>query len=520
MIETLGDILRNNAYKFPDETAFVYYGGARVSFRQHHGRSLKVASAIYRRGVRKQDRISVLSQNTPEFMEVYSAGELAGFIVATVNFRLAPPEMAYILSDAGPRILFFEAMYAETVAKLKDAQPHIETYVCFGGEAPEWAVAYEDFIATGEDEGAPCRPKPDDIMHLIYTSGTTGRPKGVMRTHRSEIAVAQLMATELGLIVSDRLQLMMPVFHVGSRFLQLAIHLRGGTAVWHHDFKPAEIVETIAAEKITMTHMAPTMVQAVLNVTGIDDMDLSSLHTICYSAAPMPVPLLKRGLDLLGPVFLQLYGMTEGGGTTLHKRQHRPDGTPDDIKRLGSIGQAAPNVDVKIVDEEGNEMPTGQPGEILTRTASCMLGYWNNSAATLAALRDGWYHTGDLGYLDAEGFLYLVDRKKDMIISGGENIYSREVEEALATHPAVADSAVIGVKDDYWGETVRAVVVLASNAGPVTEAALIEHCKTQIASYKKPKSILFVDELPRLPSGKINKVALRQTFGAVEAKGS
>jgi acyl-CoA synthetase (AMP-forming)/AMP-acid ligase II len=376
---------------------------------------------------------------------------------------------------------------------------------------------YEAFIATGDEAGAPSRPMPDDIMHLIYTSGTTGRSKGVMRTHKGEIAVAQLMATELGLIVSDRLQLMMPVFHVGSRFLQLGAHLRGASVVWHHHFDPAEIVEVLESEKITMTHMAPTMIQAVLNVPGIDDRDLSSLHTICYSAAPMPVPLLKRGLKLLGPVFLQLYGMTEGGGTTLHKRQHKPDGTPEEVKLLGSIGQAAPNVDIRIVDDEGNEMPTGQPGEILTRTATHMAGYWNNSAATIGALKGGWYHTGDLGYLDAQGFLYLVDRKKDMIISGGENIYSREVEEALSTHDAVMEVAVIGVKDEYWGETVRAITVL--NAGrTVSEAELIEHCKTQIASYKKPKSVVFVAELPKLPSGKINKVTLRQMFGAPDAK--
>jgi acyl-CoA synthetase (AMP-forming)/AMP-acid ligase II len=321
------------------------------------------------------------------------------------------------------------------------------------------------------------------------------------------------MANELGLIVSDHLQLMMPIFHVGSRFLQLAAHLRGASVVLHHDFKPPDIVDTIVAQKVTMTHMAPTMVQAVLSVPGIETRDLSSLHTICYSAAPMPVPLLRRGLELLGPVFLQLYGMTEGGGTTLHKRQHKPDGTPQDIKRLGSIGQAAPNVDVKIVDDNGGECPSGTPGEILTRTASHMVGYWNNTAATIAALRDGWYHTGDLGYLDEEGFLFLVDRKKDVIISGGENIYSREVEEALSTHPAVRDVAVIGVKDDYWGETVRAVVVMAAGQR-VSEPDLIEHCKTLIASYKKPKSVVFAEDLPRLPSGKINKVVLRQSHGS------
>jgi acyl-CoA synthetase (AMP-forming)/AMP-acid ligase II len=413
----------------------------------------------------------------------------------------------------------FEAQYAATVDQIRARLPHIETYVCFGGPAPDWAMSYETLLATGAPEGAPTRPLPDEVMHLIYTSGTTGRPKGVMRTHKAELAVADLMATELGLIVSDRLQLMMPVFHVGARFLQLAAHLRGATVILHHEFKPADIVATMVREKVTMTHMAPTMVQAVLSVPGIEEADLSALHTICYSAAPMPVPLLRRGLKLLGPVFLQLYGMTEGGGTTLHKRQHKPDGTPQDIRRLGSIGQAAPNVDVKIVDDEGREVPIGQPGEIITRTDTHMAGYWNNSAATVAALRGGWYYTGDLGTMDEEGFVYLVDRKKDMIISGGENIYSREVEEALATHPAVQDVAVIGVKDEYWGEVVRAVVVLSPGAA-AGEAELIDHCKTQIASYKKPKSVVFTQELPRLPSGKINKVVLRQTYAAPVTKTS
>jgi acyl-CoA synthetase (AMP-forming)/AMP-acid ligase II len=514
MIETLGDMVRNNAYKFPNETAFTY-GERRVSFKTHHDRASQLGSAIYNAGIRRQDRISILSQNTPEFMEVYSAAELSGFIVATVNFRLAAPEMAYILTDSSPRILFFEAMYAQILDTIRPQLGHIETFVCFGGTCPDWALAYESFIATGDAAGAPIRSAPNDVLHLIYTSGTTGRPKGVMRTHTADIAIGLLMATELGMLVSDRLQLMMPVFHVGSRFLQIGAHLRGASVVWHHDFKPAEIVETIVREKITMTHMAPTMIQAVLNVPGIDDADLSSLQTICYSAAPMPVPLLQRGLKLLGSVFLQLYGMTEGGGTTLHKRQHKPDGTPEDIKRLGSIGQAAPNVDVRIADDDGNSQPMGVAGEILVKTSSCMLGYWNNSAATLAALRDGWYHTGDLGYLDHEGFLYLVDRKKDMIISGGENIYSREVEDALLTHPAVADVAVIGIKDDYWGETVCAITVLA-DGHVLTEIELIEHAKTRIASYKKPKSIVFVDTLPRLPSGKINKVVLRQLYGVAQ----
>jgi acyl-CoA synthetase (AMP-forming)/AMP-acid ligase II len=516
MIETLGDILRNNAWKFPHETAF-RFEGVTVTFAQHLDRANRLGAALWQRGLRKQDRLSILSQNSLEFMECYAACELTGFIAATVNWRLAAPEVAWIVNDSSPRVMVFEAQYAELVDQIRASLTSVELFICIGGTTPDWAEPYADFRDSGSAEGAPVRPRPDEVMHLIYTSGTTGRPKGAIRPHRAEMEVANLMATELGLIVSDRLQLMMPVFHVGARFLQIAAHLRGAAVVLHRGFDPWAILDTIETETVTMTHMAPTMVQAMLDQPGIETRDLSSLHTICYSAAAMPVPVLKRGLKLLGPVFLQLYGMTEGGGTTLHKRQHKPDGTPTDIKRLGSIGQAAPNVDIRIVDEEGHDLPIGQPGEILTRTATHFAGYWNNSAATLAALRNGWYHTGDLGYLDEEGFVYLVDRKKDMIVSGGENIYSREVEEAIASHPAVQDVAVIGVKDSYWGESVRAVVVLAPGKAATSEE-LIAHCKTEIASYKKPRSVVFVDELPRLPSGKINKVVLRQTCGAPDEK--
>ena len=509
MIETLGDIIRNNAYKFPSETALIH-GDLRRDFRTMHDRAARLASALHGLGLRRQDRVSIYAMNCAEFLDVYGAAELAGFIATTVNFRLAPPEIAYIVKDSQPKILIFEAQYADVVDALRPALPFVQHFVCIG-TAPAWALDFETLLQSGSPEGPPIRARADDIMHLIYTSGTTGRPKGVIRRHHAEVEVADLMATEIGVIVSDRMQLMMPLFHVGSRFLQLGAHLRGATVILHRAFDAADVLHTIDRERATITHMAPTLVQAVLDVPGIEAMNLSSLHTVCYSAAPMSVALLRRGLKVLGPVFLQLYGMTEGGGTTLHKRQHNPDGTAEEIKRLGSIGQAAPNVDVRIADEHGQPLPTGEVGEILTRTGTHMSGYWNNTAATLDALRDGWYHTGDVGYLDTEGFLYLVDRKKDMIISGAENIYSREVEEAIASHPAVADCAVIGVPDAYWGETVRGIVVLTRGMTATAED-VIAHCRTQIAGYKRPRSIVFIDDLPRLPSGKINKVTLRELY--------
>jgi acyl-CoA synthetase (AMP-forming)/AMP-acid ligase II len=510
LIETIGDVLRNNAYKFPDEPAYVYEGH-QVTFGQHLERATKLASALWRAGLRPQDRVAIYAQNTIEYMEAYAACELTGYIAATVNWRLAAPEIARVLADCTPKVVIFEAQYAPILEQVRTSLATAPLFLCFGGEAPAWAQGFDAFLEAAETGPLPAASRADQILHLIYTSGSTGRPKGVMRTQKAEVATANLFATELGLTISDRLQLSMPVFHVGARYLQMAAHVRGATVVLHHEFRVQEVAEAIARERVTATHMAPTMVQALLDLPGLDALDLSSLQTVIYSAAPMPMPVLRRGLERLGPVFLQVYGMTEGAGTTLHKRQHKPDGTPDEQRRLGSVGQAAPQVDIRIVDDEGRDAPLGTPGEIITRTDTHMLGYWNDTAATLEVLKYGWYHTGDVGALDENGFLFLVDRKKDMIISGGENIYSREVEEALAAHPAVHDAAVIGIEDDYWGEAVCAII--AVEPGQTLSAEdLIEHSKSLIASYKKPSSVLFVDEMPRLPSGKINKVLLRERY--------
>jgi acyl-CoA synthetase (AMP-forming)/AMP-acid ligase II len=267
----------------------------------------------------------------------------------------------------------------------------------------------------------------------------------------------------------------------------------------------------VEREHITQIHLAPTMVQAVLDVPDNERYDLGSLRTLNYAAAPMPLTLLTRAMRRFGPIMINGYGQTEGAGTVLRKHYHRPQGSEKDLKRLTSIGQPTLDAQVRIVDELDNELPAGAVGEICLRSAQNMLGYWNDSIATLRTLRGGWLHTGDMGYIDEDGFVYLVDRKKDMIISGGENIYSREVEEALLAHPALADVAVIGVPDAYWGEAVKGVVVLKAGM-QVTAAELIAHCRQLIASYKCPKSVAFVDTLPRLPSGKLNKVQLRETY--------
>jgi len=505
--QTLADMLDNNAWKYPDETAFVW-NDTQVTHAAFHARASRLASSLVRLGLKRQDRVSILSQNSLVFQEVYGACELSGLICATLNWRLAMPEMVYIVNDGAPRVMFFEMAYAETLAAMRDRLPGVEHYICLDG-AVDFALDYEDFLRAGDAAGAGLRAKPDDIAFLIYTSGTTGRPKGVMLTQAGEVAAAEILGSDMGNSAADRLLIMMPLFHIGAKIIQLAQHWRGGTVIVLKGFEAEAVLDAIAQHKVTVTHMAPTMIQSVLAVPGIASVDTSSLRMIVYAAAPMPIPVLKHGIRQFGPVFQQQFGQTEGIGTTLLAHQHRPDGTPRDREILTSVGQVSPRVAVRIVDEAGADVPTGEVGEILLTSPGTMKGYWNNSVATIETLRDGWLHTGDVGRLDSEGYLYLVDRKKDMIISGGENIYSREVEEAVVTHEAVSEVAVIGAPDATWGEAVMAVVVTRPGMS-VTAEAIIAHCRAQIASYKKPRYVIFVGAIEKLPSGKIDKVKLRR----------
>ncbi|MCO5082092.1 MAG: long-chain fatty acid--CoA ligase [Rhizobiaceae bacterium] len=510
---TLADMLDGNAWKYPDHTAFVW-GDRSVTHAGHHARASRLASALHRLGLRRQDRVGILSQNRLEFQEVYSACEISGFICATVNWRLAVPEMVHIVNDSAPKVLIFEAAYAGHVLAMLPQLKSVEHFVCLDeAAAPDFADGYEALVSSGDESGVPFRPKPDDIAFLIYTSGTTGRPKGVMLSQCGEVAAAEILGSDQRNSPADRLLIMMPLFHIGAKIIQLAQHWRAGTVFVQKGFDAEAVVECIERDRITVTHMAPTMIQSLLELPDIGARDLSSLRMIVYAAAPMPLPVLKKGLKIIGPVFQQQFGQTEGIGTTLLAHQHRPDGTERDREILTSVGQASPRVNVRIVDDNGADLPTGEVGEILLTSPGVMKGYWNNTVATIETLRDGWVHTGDMGRLDHEGYLYLVDRKKDMIISGGENIYSREVEEAVVTHDAVSEVAVIGVPDEKWGEAVMAVVVLRPGESATAEG-IVEHCRALIASYKKPRHVVFADEIVKLPSGKIDKVRLRALYGA------
>lgn len=495
---SLGETLRLNARHFGRA---IGAGSAErtLSHADLYRRGHRVAAGLAGLGIGRDQRIAMLAMNCVEMLEIYAAAEISGIAIVPLNFRLSGAELAAILQDASPTLLFYEQQYAEMVADLRGDIPTLTHCIAIGPD-------FEALVASAPDSiDWPAFPE-DALACILYTSGTTGVPKGCMHSHRGFRAVGALMTAKMGLTASDRGLVMMPLFHMGGKAVQLGLHWSGGEMLIQRGFDPLAVLETIARERITVTHMAPTMIQTLLEHPAIDRFDLSSLRVIFYSAAPMPEPVLRRGLEKLGPVFIQSYGQTEITGTVLPARCHRLDGTAMDRSHLTSVGIPPRGVEVRI---EGTTR-SGEAGEVLMRSPAAMSGYWNNPAATAETIRDGWVRTGDIGLLDAEGFLFLIDRKKDVIISGGENIYSREVENALYAHPDISEAAVIGVPDAQWGEAVCAIIV--REPGSVLDAAaVIDHSRTLIAGYKRPRIVRFVEALPKLANGKIDKKALRQT---------
>lgn len=512
---TIGALIERNASHHPAVDAFVE-GDRRLTYRQFGERVSRLADGLYRLGLRRQERVAILSMNRIEYFELYGAAEWAGYIATMVNYRLAVPEMAEVLKDAAPRILAFEAQYAGIVERLRPLLPDIAVYIRIGegsDQAQDWALDYEGVLDSGSHAGPPIRSRPEDICCLFFTSGSTGRAKGVPSNHVSQRNAAQCTALSTGINGSSRVLQVTPAYHVGGKGYPLAALWSGGSVVLQRQFDPVAMLQAIQKERVTHTFMVAAMLQAILDVPDIDRYDLSSLRNVISASAPIPVPLLKRGIERFGPVFSVQYGMTESNGpvAVLHQHEVHPDGTPDQVRRLASVGHVVPEITCRIVDDHGVDCETGVAGEVVIQSPYHVRHYWNNSVSTLDTIQDGWMHTGDMGYRDEEGYLFLIDRKKDMIVTGGENVYSREVELAVLQHPAVADVAVVGVPDPKWVETVKAVVMLKPGMA-ASETEIMQHCRTLIAGYKCPKSVDFVDDLPRLSSGKVDKMGLRRRF--------
>lgn len=506
-MKTMRELHERNERLLADKCAVALDGGRRLTFAQLADRARRLSSGLYELGVRWQDRVGCLSMNNLEFAELYAACEWAGYILALYNSRLARPEIAYLLADSAPRIVFFESQYAGVLNELRGSLPQVEHYVCMDSPVPQWAIAFEDLVARGAPQGPPLVPRPDHYVYLFYTSGTTGRPKGVPNSHRAALAQARLQ----GRLFDGDVTLLQttPMFHIGGKGMPLGAAWTGGTTILQRGFEPSKFLQAIQRERITDTFMVAPMIQDVLDHPEFSTYDISSLRGVMSASMPIPLPLLRRALECFGPAFYVAYGSTEAGPITqLGRHELRPSGTPREVERLGSVGHFHPEVDAVILDEDLRPCIAGTVGEICLKS-EVFEEYWNDTIATLEATRSGYLHTGDLAYANEQGYVYLVDRKKDMIISGGENIYSREVEEALAMHAEVAEVAVIGVPHSKWIEVVKAVIVPRTGARP-TQEQLLEHCRGRIARYKCPKSFAFVGELPRLATGKIDKITLRR----------
>lgn len=506
----LGDLLARHARHDGGKTALVFED-RRYTHAEFLARVYGLANFLVARGLRRQDRVAVLARNCNEYLEAFGAGEVSGFITVNLNHRLSPRELVEIAKDCTPSVLIFAAEFADAARVIADAVPEILCRIAL--DAPvDGAETYEAALAASPSSAPALRAQPDDIAYLIYTSGTTGRPKGVMIDHHAMLEAARIQAQN-GTVQADAVSLIvMPLFHIGAKIEHMTFSFLGGTIVLHRSFEPKEVLASIVAKRITCAHFAPVMIQRLLEEKDLSAYDLASLRNVHYASAPMPVPLLRRALAHFGPIFTQVYGMTECVTiSTLTAAQHRPEGSALDLRRLASAGQPLLGCEVKVVRPDGTECAPGEIGEVVAKTAAVMRGYWNNHAATIETLRDGWMHTKDLGFFDEDCYLFIVDRLKDMIISGGENIYSWEVEEALRAHPAVEEASVIGVPDPEWGEAVKACVVLRAGR-TAAEDELIAHCKAKLASYKKPRSIDFVAALPRLFNGKIDKKALRAAY--------
>lgn len=504
---TVPSLIQRHAAERPDDEA-LRFGETRRTWSELDERVRRLASALRAEGIGPGDRVAVLDLNHPSCVELSLACARIGAANAVVNFRLAPPEILYVINNARAALLLVGPEFAAAAAGLREQMETVRRVLQVGGPDDE----YEAFLTAHEPDTEPYEAAPGDCFVQLYTSGTTGFPKGAMLTHAGMLAHAAHVAEDFELGPGDVVQVAMPLFHVGGTSYAFLALGQGARIVMARMPDPAALLDMVAAEGITHTFWVPALMGAMTQVPDAAERDYSSLRAISYGASPMPLPVMRASLSLFGPKLHQVYGMTEACGvvSSLGPEDHTD---PAAAHRLVSAGKPITGVTIEVRDPAtGARLGPDVPGEIWVRTDQLMSGYWQKPEATAAAITDdGWLRSGDGGHIDADGYVYVTDRIKDMIVSGGENVYPAEVERVLAEHPAVADVAVIGVPDDRWGEVPKACVVAAAGASPDPDE-LIAFARDRLASFKCPKTVDVFEELPRNPTGKILKKDLRKPY--------
>ncbi|AII10802.1 long-chain-fatty-acid--CoA ligase [Rhodococcus opacus] len=474
------------------------------TWQQLSERIRRNAAAQLALGLAAGDRVAFLDKNHPASLETTLGCALAGTVNAVLNFRLAPPELTYVLNDSRAELLIVGAEFTEIVESIRADLDYVRTIIVLDGEHDE----YESWLADAPAE-APAHPAdPTDCFLQLYTSGTTGHPKGAMLTHQSVGAHSSSASAAFGFERDSVNMVALPLFHVGGTSWALAAMSQGAETLIVREVVPALVLQEITDQSVTHAFFVPAVIRFLLQIPGVSGQDLASLRCLGYGGSPMPEALLREAIETFGVDFYQVYGMTEASGVfcVLSATDHRDPAHPE---RLHAAGRPVDGIEVRVVDPvTGEEVPDGTVGEFQIRGPQVMAGYWQRDADTAACFEDEWFKTGDAGRRDADGYFYVEDRVKDVIISGGENVYPAEVERVISEYPDVAEVAVIGIPDDKWGESVRAVVV-AHNGTEIDTDKLLEFCAQHLAGYKRPRSIEIAPALPRNATGKILKRNLR-----------
>lgn len=518
-ITLLADVSRFHAQRSPNAVATVF-GERQTNYRQLNVLSSQIANGFINEGLVAQKRVIYLDVNSDIFFQLLLGCGKSNTVLCGVNWRLAPPEVEYIINDSGAEIVFVGERFFPIIESILDRLPKVKKVIALSGRHDEWE-AFDDWCGKQNQLDPDLAIDEEDICIQMYTSGTTGHPKGVQLSNRALCVNRRDDSEEMKWYVwtgADVSLVSMPAFHVSGAGWGLMSLMPGAKSIILPEFHPALALEMIQEHKINKIFLVPAAIQLILELPQSRTTDYSSIDYLLYGASPIPIDLLREAITVFQCKFVQLYGMTEtnGGATYLPASDHElSDGANE---RMKSAGKALPRVSIKVVDEQGAELAIREVGEICLKTPSCMSGYWNLPEATRETLIDGYVHTGDAGYFDEDGYIYVYDRVKDMIISGGENVYPAEVESAMFAHSAIADVAVIGVPDDKWGESVKAVVVLKEGKSASKEQ-IITFTREKIAAYKSPKSVDFVDQLPRNASGKLLKRELRAPYWEGKERG-
>ena len=507
----VGSVLTRASQAAPTRIAMIY-GSLKRTYREFNDRVNQLGHQLLARGVQRGDRVAILQRNCPELLETLFATLKIGAIAVPLNARLHPREYAFILQDSGAKVLVFSDDFSVGLATVRTEVPGLSLLLCIGSSVA-WAENYEMFIAQGARKDCDVDCAADEIAWLFYTSGTTGKPKGAMDSHGNLMFMIERYPQEVYQLQPDDVVMHPGPLTHGSGLWALPITANAGTQLipTGASFDPVQIFNLIQTHRVTkIAFIAPTMITMLLNSPAIKQFDLSSLRFLGYGGSPMYVEDLKRAVKQWGPILCQIYGQGETPMTItmLSPEDHRLVDDPELEKRYASAGRIRRDIEIAILDENDQELGDEQIGEIALRGAVVMKGYWNLPEATVEAFKNNWYHTGDLGKRDRDGYYYLLDRKKEMIISGGANIYPREVEEVLLTHAGVLEVAVVGIPDRLWGESVVAIVRKRPGV-EVSEADLLELCKDNLAGYKKPRVIRFEEDLPKNGYGKILKRELK-----------